>query len=139
MTMTMLFGVWNIPNPIPHTAMRHAIFHSEMLAGARSKSNTPTAYTPIPQAAVAPALWRSTNRAARGETIIVASGHGVISRPVVISEKPWVLRNRNGREIIARFWAMNELTDVEMLREYSRMRNRSTGSSGDSRWSCRLT
>ena len=29
---------------------------------------------------------------------------------------------------------MNELTDVEMLREYSRMRNRSTGSSGDSRY-----
>jgi len=30
----------------------------------------------------------TTNRAAIGETIIVASGHGVMINPVVISEKP---------------------------------------------------
>ena len=102
-TMTILLGVWNIPKPMPHRAIRHAIFHSETLSGKNISKITPNEYTAIPMAAVNPGLCFSTKRAAMGDITIVARGHGVISRPVVISEKPRQLRKRNGNEIIARF------------------------------------
>ena len=49
--------------------------------------------------------------------IIVAPGHGVITNPVVSSDKLSTERKRKGREIIVRFIAINELVDVRMLVE----------------------
>lgn len=71
----------------------------------------------MPIAAVIPGLCFSTNLAAIGDTIIVASGQGVINKPVEISLNPIMLKNRKGSEIIARFWAMNEHTEVAILWE----------------------
>lgn len=103
---------------MPQTAIRHAIFHTDPpVDGNNSRSKIPIAYTDIPAAAVAPGLCRSTNLAASGDIIIVASGHGVIRNPVVISEKPKLLRNKNGSAIIATFCATNEHMEVMMLKE----------------------
>ena len=57
-TITMLFGVWNIPKPAPHIAIRHAMFHSDGVAPEphRSSRVTPVMNTNMPQAAVAPGL-----------------------------------------------------------------------------------
>ena len=104
MTITILLGVWNNPNPMPHRAILHAIFNSDTPeVGSKSIRVIPKAYIPIPAAAVVPGLCFSTNFAASGDTTIVASGQGVISRPVVISLNPRPLKNMNGSEIIARF------------------------------------
>ena len=116
-TMTILLGVWNIPNPMPQTAMRHMMSHSATLWDGSVKSNPiPVANTAIPAAAVFPGLCFSTKRAARGETSIVARGQGVISSPVVISGYPKLPISMKGIEIMVRFWAMKELTDVQILR-----------------------
>ena len=70
-----------------------------------------------------------------GEVTIVANDQGVIRRPVVISEKPNLFRNKNGSEIIAMFCAINEHTEVAILKAYSLILNKSTGNIGDSRLS----
>lgn len=57
MTITMLFGVWNSPKPMPQIAIRQAMFHTEAPAAGRSNSDMiPIAYTAMPAAAVAPGL-----------------------------------------------------------------------------------
>ena len=111
--------------------MRHIISHSVAPEPEKEMSiYNPAAKTTIPTAAVAPALWRSTKRAAIGDTIIVANGQGVIRRPVVIDENPYPLRNMNGNDTIANIWAMKEQTDVTTLSEYSLILNKSTGNIG---------
>ncbi len=101
-----------------------------LLSGINISSRSPAANTTIPAAAVAPALCRSTKRAASGDIIIVARGHGVISRPVVIDVKPYELSSMNGRDTMASICAMNEHTEVMTLSVYMRIWNRSTGSIG---------
>ena len=57
-TITMLFGVWNMPKPTPHIAIRHAMFHSETEVPELHNNSkvTPVMNTNIPHAAVAPGL-----------------------------------------------------------------------------------
>jgi hypothetical protein len=60
---------------------------------------------------------------------MVASGHGVSSRPVSTSLRPSSTAGRRA-ETIASICAQKEQMEVQIEREKSGMRSRSTGSSG---------
>ena len=116
-TITILLGVWKKPNPIPQIAIRQTISHSPALDGKNIKNNKPTAKIIMPDAAVNPGLCFSINRAASGEIIIVANGHGVMTNPVESSDNLKPVKKRNGKAIVVRFCDMNEQTDVNILVE----------------------
>ncbi len=63
---------------------------------------------------------------------MVASGHGVNSRPVSTSLRPSTVCIKKGRETNASICAQNEHIEVQIESENSGMRNRSTGSNGTS-------
>ena len=61
---------------------------------------------------------------------MVASGHGVSSRPVSTSLRPRTVCIKKGRETIASICALNEQIEVQIESENSGMRSRSTGNNG---------
>lgn len=61
---------------------------------------------------------------------MVANGHGVSSRPVSTSLRPIIDCRKKGREIIASICAQKEQMEVQIEREKSGIRSRSTGSRG---------
>ncbi len=62
---------------------------------------------------------------------MVANGHGVSSRPVSTSLRPIIDCRKKGRETIASICAQKEQMEVQIEREKSGIRSRSTGSRGD--------
>lgn len=61
---------------------------------------------------------------------MVASGHGVSSRPVSTSLRPIIDCRKNGSETMASIWAQKEHIEVQIDRENSGIRSRSIGSRG---------
>ncbi len=61
---------------------------------------------------------------------MVASGHGVNSRPVSTSLRPSTVCIKKGKETNASICALKEQIEVQIESENSGMRSRSTGNKG---------
>ena len=77
-----LLGVWNNPNPAPHTAILQIIWLFSGRGGSSTSRNNPNANTAIPTPPSSPGWIFSTSLPANGAATIVAKGHGVSSKPV---------------------------------------------------------
>jgi hypothetical protein len=71
---TLLFGVWNRPNPIPHSVIRSAISTIVGCSGSKASEASPAARVARPRPPNRPGSWRSASRPAIGATMATASG-----------------------------------------------------------------
>src|SRR5580700_3326577 len=81
----------------------------------------------------------STSHPAIGATKPTATGHGVINRPVSTADRPRTSSKKKGSETKARFWAVNEQTDVATDSAKTGRANSSTASIGYGKSSWRQT
>src|SRR5690349_812109 len=88
LTIVRLLGDWKRPKPRPQTAIRHAMSKSLGDAPRRDRKNSPAAKMASPIPPRSPALNRSASLPAKGAATPTAIGHGVISSPVAITDRP---------------------------------------------------
>ena len=69
-----LLGVWNNPNPAPHTAILQIIWLFSGRGGSSTSRNNPNANTAIPTPPSSPGWIFSTSLPANGAATIVAKG-----------------------------------------------------------------
>lgn len=128
--MVTLLGVWKNPMPMPQMAIRQTNSQVlEMLPTVASR-NKPIEKMPMPIAPRSPGCTRSINRPAIGAVSVVASGQGVIIKPVCATLKPKECCMKKGKETNASICdvkqAMLHPTDMAKIG----IRNKSTGKIG---------
>ena len=137
--IVLLFGVWNNPNPMPHTTSRQIMLMSEDSGVSIDKEKSPAAKITMPILPSIPGWIRSTKYPAVGAVIKVAIGQVVRSRQVINSLCHNVFWRKNGNEIIASICAMKEQMDVLMESVKMGIFSRSNGSNGVVCPNCRRT
>jgi len=115
---------------MPQTAIRQASSQvPEMLPTVASK-NKPSEKIPMPKAPNSPGWTRSINLPAKGAVSVVASGQGVIIKPVWATLSPKECCMKKGRDTNANICAVKQVmlqpTDMANIG----MRNKSTGRIG---------
>lgn len=96
--IVLLFGVWNNPNPAPHSIKRSMILISDDSAVRLESEKSPTANRAIPTLPKIPGWMRSTRYPANGAVTSVANGHGVSRSPVMTSLCPKVFWRKKAKK-----------------------------------------
>ena len=128
---------WKKPKPAPQTAMRQMTSNFDASGSRKLSAIRPQANRLRPIAPRTPAEYRSDSQPARGAATMVASGQGVMRRPVSTALSPNDPCRKNGRATKAIIWAVKDMTDVATDRANIGRARRSSGISGAARgFSC---